>query len=144
MKNRIYFSPSTLGFYDEQDKFRFEHWPNDVVEVSATVRSEFTSIPPDGKTIAADVDGFPSWQDVPEKTLTELITEAEQKRTALRSIADDEIAWRQDAVDAGIATDEEVVALDDWKKYRILLMRVDTTTPAWPTPPKASFLLKSK
>ncbi|HAE7767435.1 TPA_asm: tail fiber assembly protein, partial [Salmonella enterica subsp. houtenae serovar 45:g,z51:-] len=41
----------------------------------------------------------------------------------------------QDAVDAGIATDEETAALADWKKYRVLLMRVDTAKPEWPTLP---------
>lgn len=136
MERRIFFSAATCGFYDEQDKGRFEHWPDDAVEVSAAVRNEFTDIPPDGKTIAAGVDGFPAWQDVPEKTLTELIAEAEQKRIVLRSIADDEIAWRQDAVDAGIATDEETSTLTEWKKYRVLLMRVDTAKPVWPTHPE--------
>ncbi|EKK4595233.1 tail fiber assembly protein, partial [Escherichia coli] len=46
--------------------------------------------------------------------------------------------WRQDAVDAGIATDEETSILTEWKKYRVLLMRVDTSTAPdieWPTPP---------
>ncbi|TXU80301.1 tail fiber assembly protein, partial [Enterobacter roggenkampii] len=46
-----------------------------------------------------------------------------------------EISWRQDAVDAGIATDEETAALVEWKQYRVLLMRVDITKPVWPTPP---------
>ncbi|HBM7521157.1 TPA: tail fiber assembly protein, partial [Escherichia coli] len=46
-----------------------------------------------------------------------------------------EIEWRQDAVDAGIATEEETVSLAEWKKYRVLLMRVDTADPDWPTPP---------
>ncbi|MHC5684485.1 tail fiber assembly protein [Escherichia coli] len=53
----------------------------------------------------------------------------------MRTVADAEIAWRQDAVDAEIATEEESAALADWKKYRVLLMRVDTAKPEWPTPP---------
>lgn len=61
--------------------------------------------------------------------------DAENMRAALRSTADTEISWRQDAVDAGIATDEETAALVEWKQYRVLLMRVDTTKPVWPTPP---------
>ena len=56
-------------------------------------------------------------------------------RSALRSTADTEISWRQDAVDAGIATDEETAALSEWKKYRIMLMRVNTANPLWPMPP---------
>ena len=61
--------------------------------------------------------------------------DAENMRSALRSTADTEISWRQDAVDAGIATDEETAALVEWKQYRVLLMRVDTAKPVWPTPP---------
>ncbi|MBA8060821.1 tail fiber assembly protein, partial [Citrobacter sp. RHBSTW-00104] len=29
----------------------------------------------------------------------------------------------------------ETAALSEWKKYRVLLMRVDTSKPDWPTPP---------
>ncbi|MGV4050096.1 tail fiber assembly protein [Citrobacter freundii] len=61
--------------------------------------------------------------------------DAENMRSALRSTADTEISWRQDAVDAGIATDEETAALSEWKKYRIMLMRVNTANPLWPMPP---------
>lgn len=65
----------------------------------------------------------------------ELIEKAEANKLQLRAIADAEIAWRQDAVDAGISTDEETAALSEWKKYRVLLMRVDTAKPVWPTLP---------
>ncbi|EHA7715130.1 tail fiber assembly protein, partial [Escherichia coli] len=39
------------------------------------------------------------------------------------------------AVDVGIATEVETAALTEWKKYRVLLMRVETADPEWPTPP---------
>lgn len=73
----------------------------------------------------------------PAPTQTELVAQAEQKKAALRLAADAEIEWRQYAVDKGIATDEESAALDEWSLYRVLLMRVDTTKPEWPTPPAA-------
>ncbi|MCF0507516.1 tail fiber assembly protein [Klebsiella pneumoniae] len=63
------------------------------------------------------------------------VTAAEQQKAALRTQADNEIAWRQDALDAGIATTEETAALTEWKKYRVLLMRVDTANPVWPPLP---------
>ncbi|EFN0011880.1 tail fiber assembly protein, partial [Escherichia coli] len=44
---------------------------------------------------------------------------AEDRKLSLKAQADSEIAWRQDAVDAGIATDEETAALSEWKKYRV-------------------------
>lgn len=49
---------------------------------------------------------------------------------------DNVIGWRQDAADAEIAIDEEVSDLAAWKKYRVLLMRVDTTNPIWPEMPE--------
>lgn len=64
------------------------------------------------------------------------VAAAVQKKNALRAVADDEIAWLQDAVDAGIATDEEASSLAAWKKYRVMLMRVDTSKPEWPDMPE--------
>ncbi|MGE4888559.1 tail fiber assembly protein [Yersinia enterocolitica] len=88
-----------------------------------------------GKIISADSNGTPVLLEPQPPTLQELIAQAETKKSLLRTYADSEIAWRQDAVDAGIATDEETAALAEWKKYRVLLMRVDTAKPTWPTPP---------
>lgn len=45
----------------------------------------------------------------------------------------------QDAVDLEMATEAEVAALTQWKKYRVLLSRVDVTTTdetAWPAKPE--------
>ncbi|WP_142994764.1 tail fiber assembly protein, partial [Klebsiella pneumoniae] len=70
------------------------------------------------------------------KTLSE--SWSHYQKSTLKSAADDEISWRQDAVDAGIATTEEAAALSEWKKYRVLLMRIDTSKAPdieWPTPP---------
>ncbi|HAT1570430.1 TPA: tail fiber assembly protein [Kluyvera cryocrescens] len=66
------------------------------------------------------------------------VAAAAQKKNALRAAADDEIAWLQDAVDAGIATDEETALLAAWKAYRVQLMRIKTDTAPdieWPTTP---------
>ncbi|WP_420299886.1 tail fiber assembly protein [Edwardsiella tarda] len=71
----------------------------------------------------------------PPPTHDELVAQAEAKKTQLRSVADSEIAWRQDAVDAGMATAAETAELAEWKKYRVLLMRVDTAAPVWPPVP---------
>ncbi|RVR94853.1 tail fiber assembly protein [Citrobacter freundii] len=65
----------------------------------------------------------------------ELHVQAEAKKTELLSAAAASIAPLQDAVDEGMATAEETAALSEWKKYRVRVMRVDTTKPEWPTPP---------
>lgn len=54
------------------------------------------------------------------------------------SIASEHIAPLQDAVDLEIATEEETSLLEAWKKYRVLLNRVDTSTAQdieWPALP---------
>ncbi|HCU0591101.1 TPA: tail fiber assembly protein, partial [Enterobacter roggenkampii] len=35
----------------------------------------------------------------------------------------------------GLVAEEETAALTEWKKYRVLLMRVDTANPVWPPLP---------
>lgn len=95
----------------------------------------YSQYPPEGKMLGTDNNGYPVWVDIPSLSPEERVARAEQTRRDLRTRADSEIAWRQDAVDADIATDEETAALSEWKKYRVLLMRVDTAKPVWPTPP---------
>ncbi len=46
------------------------------------------------------------------------------------------ISILQDAVDLDMATDAEAAALPLWKKYRVLLSRVDTLAPESPWPKK--------
>ncbi|WNE17916.1 tail fiber assembly protein [Escherichia coli] len=134
-------SPSSAGFYPLIEKERLKAaggWPEDGVDVSS---EEYAALfpAPSGKYIG-NVDGRPGWVDMPPPTPEQLQEAAQSKKAALRAKADSEINWRQDAVDAGIATDEETSTLTEWKKYRVLLMRVDTSTAPdieWPTPPAA-------
>lgn len=91
--------------------------------------------PPAGKQLGV-VRGRPGWVDLPPLSDEEKLAQAENERIRLRTVADAAISWRQDAVDAEIATDDEKAALAAWRKYRVLLMRVDTAAPEWPTPPE--------
>ena len=112
-------------------------WPDDGIEVNDAVFEIYSNSPPSGK-IRGVIDGMPAWIDLPELTQQQLIEQAEQKRVALRTSADAEIIWRQDALDVGIATENEAKELTEWKKYRVLLMRVDTSTAPnieWPANP---------
>ncbi|HHK9140284.1 TPA: tail fiber assembly protein, partial [Escherichia coli] len=52
--------------------------------------------------------------------------------------ASEHIAPLQDAVELELATEEETSLLEAWKKYRVLLNRVDTSVAPdieWPTSP---------
>ncbi|HCB1581536.1 TPA: tail fiber assembly protein [Citrobacter braakii] len=138
----VYFSPSQMGFipatWKSDGTYTENSWPEDAVLLTDKEASHFwKQTPPDGKMLGA-ADSRPTWVDLPAPTHEEMIAAAEQQKSTLKSAADAEIAWRQDAVDAGIATVEEAAALAEWKKYRVLLMRVDTAKAPgidWPTSP---------
>ncbi|EIT4150570.1 tail fiber assembly protein, partial [Salmonella enterica subsp. enterica serovar Newport] len=63
------------------------------------------------------------------------LREAEGTKSRLLQMASEKIAPLQDAVDLGLATDDEKAQLDEWKKYRVLVNRVDTSSPIWPEIP---------
>uniref|UniRef100_UPI0009AF2752 tail fiber assembly protein n=1 Tax=Salmonella enterica TaxID=28901 RepID=UPI0009AF2752 len=63
------------------------------------------------------------------------LREAEGTKNRLLQIASEKIAPLQDAVDLDEATDKEKASLLAWRKYRVLVNRVDTLNPAWPEQP---------
>lgn len=69
----------------------------------------------------------------------QLVTQAEQEKQSLLSEANESIAPLQYAVDLGMATDEEMARLEEWKKYSVILNRVDTSLAPdieWPQKPE--------
>lgn len=81
----------------------------------------------DGKTVIAK-----------EYTQEELVTLANSEKQKLMAAAATAIAPLQDAVDIDEATDAEIALLQAWKKYRVLLNRVDTSNAPdveWPPVP---------
>ncbi|EMP0039471.1 tail fiber assembly protein [Citrobacter sp. Cb025] len=115
-------------------ELEYESIPASAINVSVEEFHKAMSRPA-GWTFSVNSDGLVTLIEPPPPTKEQLIIAAETQRTDLRQRANDEISWRQDAYDADIATDEETAALSEWKKYRVLLMRVDTAKPVWPTPP---------
>lgn len=98
---------------------------------------------PDNLTlIVPDVD-FPKWDGKKWVTNSAVkkasdIAEAEAKKQGLLAEATVIIDPFQDAVELGMATPEEESALKEWRKYRVILNRVDTSTAPdinWPVKP---------
>ncbi|EOM4877586.1 tail fiber assembly protein, partial [Escherichia coli] len=61
-----------------------------------------------------------------------------ETKNSLMQAASEHIAPLQDAVELELATEEENSLLEAWKKYRVLLNRVDTSVAPdieWPTSP---------
>ncbi|MGC0039706.1 tail fiber assembly protein [Enterobacter hormaechei] len=64
--------------------------------------------------------------------------EAQRKKLELLTQANNVISTLQDAVELNMATDEETANLHEWKKYRVLLSRVDVIKPVWPPLPETA------
>ena len=134
------YSAKNNAFYPLSLKENYEaagSWPDDGKEVDEDVFSTFTNAPA-GKTRVAGAEGLPAWGDIPPPTKEELVAVSVTKKTNLMAAATVAIDPLQDAVDLDMATDAEKAQLNNWKKYRVLLNRVDTSTApdiTWPVSP---------
>jgi len=136
------YSAKTNIFYVIEDKERYEefgNWPDDVKPISDDIWQKFSVQGPQGKMRGADKNGLPCWVDIPPPTRKEQVETAERKKALLMANATKAIAPLQDAEDLGMATKEETAALLAWKRYRVLLSRIETkegTDISWPEPPQ--------
>lgn len=129
------YSPSENAFYDPEINVVI---PKDAIQITDNEWSDLLSGQAKGKLIACGADLRPCLTEQPLPTADELISQAEDKRIRLRAEADTIIQPLQDAVDLGIATDDEASQLIAWKKYRVMLMRVNTEDAEnikWPEQP---------
>lgn len=88
-----------------------------------------------GKVITPNGSDLPYLSD-PE---IDYVLEAKNKRTELMDAENVQVAPLQDAVELGIATEKEIAAYNEWRKYRVTLMRINTSAApniVWPKPPK--------
>jgi len=138
----IFYSAASNAFYPETLKATYDaagSWPTDAVIVDHDVYTEFAANEvPEGKIRIAGDDGMPAWGDVPPPTHDELVSQADNKKSQLLNDASVAISPLQDAVDLGMATDDEIAQLNAWKTYRVNVNRVDTSLAPdiiWPTPP---------
>ncbi|NHB87106.1 tail fiber assembly protein, partial [Photorhabdus tasmaniensis] len=110
---------------------------------AATEISEIGELP-DTLTFKKPPTDFDKWNGkewVVDKDLlkSHQIDEAKQQQAALLRQANETLSLLQDSVDLEVATDSEKAALLEWKKYRVLLTRVDVNQAPdvqWPPVPK--------
>lgn len=134
------------------DTIKFSYNEKGVIRSIAT-NKDVSSLWPDGLSVAevadttanrrADILGgwvFDGESLIPRVyTPEELKEQAEAERARRLQIAGRNIAPLQDAQDLEIATEEEKAALLMWKRYRVLLNRVETTMAPnveWPQAPE--------
>lgn len=129
------YSPSNNAFYDTVINREI---PDDAVNITDQAWSDLLAGQAEGKLIACGADMRPCLTEQPLPTTDELVSQAEDKLSRLRLAADAAIQPLQDASDLGIATDDEASQLIAWKKYRVMLMRInkeDKENITWPKKP---------
>ena len=113
-------------------------------ETRQPLEIDFIGDLPDTLTLLEPKTEFDKWNGKKWVTDTEaqkaaLIAEADNEKALRLSEANSTITYLQEAVDVGLATEAEIAALQEWKKYRVLLNRVDTSTAPnidWPEKPE--------
>ena len=114
-------------------------WPHNGVEVDEDIFIKYLS-PPPGKVRVAGDDGYPAWDDVPQLTHEEQLSEAERKKQALINRVNEYINSKQWPGKAAIGRlkGEELAQYNLWLDYLDALELVDTSSAPdieWPTPP---------
>lgn len=132
-----FYSPSVNAFYSLD--INGASIPDDAVEITDETWLDLLKQQSEGKVIEAGENGMPVANDAPPLTTAQLIEIADSQKSSLMAQATVEIAPLQDAVDLDEATDSEKAQLTAWKKYRVLLNRIDTSTAPdikWPAIPE--------
>lgn len=132
----IFYSAKNNGFYDSSIKDIYLEssigWPDDALEIADDLHKALLVGQTEGKVIKPDKKGRPALVE-PD---IDHAAAAEQMKAQLMAIAGAVITPLQDAVDTGIATDDEKSRLIEWKKYRALVNRVDVSDPEFPAKPE--------
>ena len=108
-----------------------------------TILQEVGEIP-DGFTELKPTSEFDSWdgkkwQFDKNKQHQYEVNQASIKKNQLLSEAASQLSYLQDAIDSQIASEQETQLLVEWKKYRVLVNRIDIELAPnieWPNQPK--------
>ena len=100
-------------------------------ETGAEITMQEVGEIPDGYTALKPTSEFDSWNGEKwvldtEKQHQHDVDIATSQKKQLLSEANEQISYLQDAVDAEIASEQETQLLAEWKKYRVLVNRIDT------------------
>ena len=118
----MYYNSKNNGFYDSN----INDIPDNSVEISDEYHAELLEKQSNGLVIQSDENGYPI---AVEHVLTvdEIIMINTAKQQKLLNEANKNISILQDAIDFDMSEDGDEEKLKAWKKYRILLNRIDTS-----------------
>ena len=136
----MHYSPSHNGFY--LPEIHGSAIPADAVEITREHYEALLAGQSEGQRIVADENGYPvlqdpppdatyklvngKWEQCPDKAAAAKKAEMDMAVAAGMAAANQHIAVLQDAVDLEMATAEEEAALKSWRRYRVLLSRLQS------------------
>ncbi|OCG65003.1 hypothetical protein A9G48_01130 [Gilliamella sp. wkB18] len=131
----IYYNAAANAFYDSEINII----PKNSIKISRELHAKLLQQQTDGMEIKSDENGRPV---AIEYVLTpnEIIEVNKSKKTVLINEANEKIEVLQDIIDLDMQESNEEEMLKQWKKYRILLTRVDASdvNTKFPKKPKNS------
>lgn len=113
-------------------------WPENAKEVGEMDFQNLMAGQSENKVITADEAGYPVLSERETDHHIDAVKQAETEKALRMAAAAEAIAPLQDAVDIGMATEDEVGRLKAWKACRVLLNRVDVSEApdiTWPEIP---------
>ena len=98
----------------------------------------------DNVTLIAPPDDYmkwngTAWEKDEERQRNAIVLESHTQKLSLLKMANDTVSVLQDAFDLGMATEEEQTSLREWKKYRVLVSRINPDEApdiVWPEQPQ--------
>ncbi|WGA02992.1 tail fiber assembly protein [Enterobacter ludwigii] len=123
---------------DHRDKTVFDTETGNAVFISelGPLPANTTSLAPDGQYMKWDGS---KWVKDDEAEKAANIADAQNTQASLMQEANNTIAPLQDAADLDMATDDDTQSLTAWKRYRVLLSRInpdDAPDIDWPEKPE--------
>ncbi|MFQ1038197.1 tail fiber assembly protein [Citrobacter koseri] len=110
---------------DHRGKIVYDIHTGQAIEINqlGTLPDNVVFVAPDGSYVKWDGK---TWVHDAEAEKMALMAQAEQQKDSLLELAASKIAPLQDAVDLDMATEDEATLLLSWKKYRVLINRINT------------------
>lgn len=107
-----------------------------VITTIGSLPDNVTYIAPDGEHMKWNGN---MWVNDPDAQHAKSVADATQHKTDLLNLADYKISILQDAVTYNLATEEESSMLESWRKFRVLVNRINENDPQniiWPESPE--------
>lgn len=119
----IFFNSITNGFYDSN----ISEIPENSIEITAEHHKNLLELQSAGYVIRTDEHGNPI-ATKPVLTPEEIIAKNKLEKQKLLETANKKIEILQDIIDLDLSEGDETAQLKSWKRYRVLLTRVDVNS----------------